>query len=184
MKRTVTLMLALASMLAPIACSDAGTAPLDEGSTVLLDVVPAHGSVDVSVGTSVVVTFDHALGFGMQEYAALHEGALTGAIVSGVWALSEERTVLTFTPATPLKAATTYVIHLGAGMTDEDGRHVSVGQHGVGMGGQWATQSMMTGGTGMGMGSGMGQNGQMMGQGWAHPTNGSYGMTFSFTTAG
>ena len=53
-------------------------------------------------------------------------------------------------------------------------------RHGAGMGGQWATESMMTGGTQHG--GGMGPGGGMMGQGWQHPSNGSYGMLFSFTT--
>jgi hypothetical protein len=51
--------------------------------------------------------------------------------------------------------------------------------HGDMMGGQWATQSMMTGGMGMGSGS----MGSHMGTGWQHPDNGSYGMVFTFTTA-
>lgn len=165
------------------ACSDDVTGP-DTDVAALLSMEPAPGSVDISVGASVDITFDHAIGFGMQEYAALHEGALTGPEVEGAWTLSEDRMVLTFTPDQQLQAATTYVVHLGAGMTDEHGNHVSLEQHGLGMGGEWATESMTTGGMGSGMGSGMGQNDQMMGDGWAHPTNGSFGMIFSFTTAG
>ena len=144
------------------ACSDQVTAPEVEAA-VLLDVHPTPGSVDVSVGTVVTITFDHAIAEGMDDYAALHEGSLTGPIVEGEWALSADLTILTFTPAEQLMAATTYVVHLGAGMMDQQGNHVSLEQHGLGMGGQWASESMMTGGMGGGMGTGgMGQNGQMM----------------------
>ena len=72
------------------------------------------------------------------------------------WSLrswSGDRTRLTFTPSQPLKSQTQYVIHVGGGMQD---------QHGHGMGG----------GHGGGMGAGC-----------VHPTNGSYGMVFYFTTA-
>jgi hypothetical protein len=166
------------------ACSDQVTAPEVEVAA-LLDVRPAPGSVDVSVGTTVTITFDHAIAEGMDAYAALHEGTLTGPIVDGTWDLSADLTVLTFTPAEQLKAATTYVVHLGGGMMDAQGNHVGLEEHGLGMGGQWASETMMNGGMGSGMGhGGMGQNSQMMGEGWAHPTNGSYGMIFSFTTAG
>jgi len=117
------------------------------------------------------------IGVGMEAYAELHEGSVTGPVVEGAWTLSEDRMVLTFAPTQALKPSTTYVIHLGGGMMDELGNHVNLGQHGLGMGGQWATQTMMTGGMGMG------GNGHMTGTGWAHPTNGSFGMIFSFTTA-
>ena len=184
MKRTEKLAIVALVSMAAGACSGEVTAPEDDTAE-LLSMVPAPGAVDVSVGASVDITFDHAIGFGMEEFAALHEGSLTGPLVDGMWSLSEDRTVLTFTPDQQLKVATTYVVHLGAGMTDENGEHVGLEQHGLGMGGEWATESMMTGGgMGSGMGSGMGDNSQMMGDGWAHPTNGSFGMVFSFTTAG
>ena len=51
---------------------------------------------------------------------------------------------------------------------------VGFDRDGSGMGGQWATASMM--------GNGMGMAGSMMGTGWRH-SNGTYGMVFSFTTA-
>lgn len=167
--------------LGVVACAVDPTAP-EEGAAVLLTMEPPAGSTDVSVGSSVTITFDHAIAAGMEEYAALHEGTLTGPEVDGTWVRSENGMTLTFTPAAPLKAATTYVIHIGGGMMDDQGNHVNLEQHGLGMGGQWATQSMMSGGMGSGMG--MGQNGQMMGDSWAHPSNGSFGMVFSFTTAG
>ena len=177
-RRYGALVVGLSAALAG-ACSDDPVSPnLDDGPA-LLSVEPSGGSTGVEVGATVVVTFDHAIADGMEEYAALHEGSVTGALVAGVWSLSADRTTLTFTPAAPLKPATTYVIHIGGGMTDDHGNHVNLQQHGTGMGGEWATGSMMTGGMGMNqIGS------TMMGAGWAHPTNGSYGMLFSFITAG
>lgn len=165
-------------LFAATACSDDGTVPADDEPTILLSVQPAGGSVDVDVGTTVVVRFDHAIAEGMEDWAALHEGSVTGPEVTGTWTRSSDGTALTFTPDAPLKPATTYAIHLGGGMMDADGHLVDLGTHGGAMGGQWATQSMMTGGM---MG---GQTGTHMGVGWQHPTNGTYGMVFVFTTAG
>jgi hypothetical protein len=166
-------------------CGADATAPEVESGAALVSVVPAHGAVDVSVGTTVVMTFDHPLASGMEQYAALHEGGLEGPLVDGLWVLSSAGTVLTFTPAGELKAATTYTIHLGAGMMDARGHLVDLEQHGLGMGGAWATRSMMTGGGMMGGGTmGGGVMGSMMGEGWAHPTNDTFGMLFTFITDG
>ena len=175
--RIAGLVLAGAVLFTSVACADGGIGPEDD-ATALLGIAPLNGSADISVGTSVVATFDHPVGVGMEAFAALHEGALTGTEVEGVWTLSSDRTALAFQPDRALKPATTYVLHLGGGMTDDHGNHVNLGQHGLGMGGEWATASMMTGGMGMGAG-----NGHMLGSGWTHPSNGSYGMIFSFTTA-
>lgn len=141
--------------------------------------MPAGGATNVVVGDSVVVHFDHAVGPGMEAFAALHEGSVAGPLVPGTWGLSQDRTTMTFVPTSPLKPSTTYVIHLGGAMRDANGNVVDLQMHGAGMGGQWATQSMMSGmGTGMG-----GHTGTHMDAGWRHPTNGSYGMVFVFTTA-
>lgn len=164
------------------ACSETTTNPQVTEPPALLSVQPEGGAMDVSVGSDVVVTFDHALARGMEEYAALHEGTVTGPEVSGTWTLSEDGTVLTFVPSASLKPATTYVIHIGGGMTDANGDHVDLDMHGISMGGQWATQSMMTDGMG-GMGGMGGQTSDHMGAGWQHPSNGTYGMVFLFTTA-
>jgi hypothetical protein len=177
-RRHVGVFLAGVLMLGSIGCADDLVSPLDDAA-ILLSVVPNGGSVDVPAGTSVVVTFNHAMGLGMEAYGALHEGSLTGPEVEGSWTMSPNRMVIIFEPTKALKAATTYVIHLGGGMTDDHGNLVGLSQHGPGMGGVWTTGSMMTGGMGVGQG-----NARMMGEGWAHPTNGSYGMIFSFTTAG
>lgn len=162
-------------------CAESATEPASVEPAVLLSVVPAGGSVNVDVGTTVAVAFDHAIADGMEEYAALLEGSVTGPEVAGTWSMAQDHMALMFAPTSALKPATTYVIHIGGGMMDEDGDTVNLGMHGVGMGGEWATQSMMTAGMGMGMG---GQTGWHMGTGWADPDNGTYGMTFTFTTAG
>ncbi|MDA0312415.1 MAG: hypothetical protein O2992_09910 [Gemmatimonadetes bacterium] len=81
---------------------------------------------------------------------------------------------MSFDPAGAFESGMAYLIHIGAGMTDQQGMHVDLTQHGPGMGGEWATAGMMSGGMG---------TASMMGAGWGHPSNGSYGMIFSFTTA-
>lgn len=158
------------------ACSDVA-APASDEVAVLLSVLPQGGAASVSAETPVVLTFSHALGPGMEAFAALHVGEIGGPEVDGVWSLSEDRTALSFLPAQSLAPATEYVVHVGGGMTDELGRHMSLGVHGPSMGGAWVTGSMMTGGMGFG------SNGGMMGPGWAHPNDGTYGMSFRFTTS-
>ena len=164
------------------ACSE-GLGPETTEAAALLSVQPAPGTVGVEVGTTVTVVFDHAMAPGMDAYMALHEGDVSGPEVPGTWMMSGDHMTMTFTPAEPLKAATVYVIHVGGGMMDGDGHVVNLERHGLEMGGHWATGSMMTGGMGSGM-TGGGLDGHHMGDGWGHPTNGSYGMVFSFTTAG
>jgi hypothetical protein len=168
-------------------CEDNGTAPV-EGETALLSVVPKGGAMGVDPNGPVVIEFSHAMMQGMEEFADVHEGEAEGPLVEGSWSWNDDFTQLTFTPAAPLKSQTQYVIHIGGGMTDQNGRHINYGTHGTGMGGQWMTQQMHQGGQHGyggghqgGMGGGMGGTG--MGEGWTHPTNGSYGMIFVFTTA-
>lgn len=172
-----------AVLLAPVllaACSGGSAPTAVAAPTELLSVAPTGGSTDVSVDTVVTVTFDHAMNPAMSQYADLHEGDLSGPVVEGTWSWSQDTTVLTFTPSAPLKAATTYTIHLGGGMMDADGEPVDMDEYGPGCGGQTATAGMMGAGGGM-MGSG-GQ-GSHMGQGW-QSADGDYGMIFTFTTAG
>ncbi len=173
MRRPVQILLACALPLLGGCASPA--APGSPQATALAAVVPAGGAVGVDPAGSVTVTFTHALMAGMERYAALHEGDVTGPVVAGTWALSADRSKLTFTPASPLKAKTTYTIHLGGGMMDAGGRPVDM-DPGRMMGGQYAGGSMMGGGGMMGGGSGM------MGPGW-QGANGMYGMIFSVTTA-
>lgn len=145
------------------------------GETTVLSVVPAGGAANVDPSQPVVVEFSHAIGMGMEQYAALHEGDVTGAVVQGTWSWSSDRLRLTFTPAAPLQPGTQYTIHLGGGMRDATGALLNydhcAGQHG----GRWLGRSMMGG-------SMMGGRSSMMGSGWRH-ANGTYGMVFVFTTA-
>lgn len=177
------LLLVVPAMLGIAACSD-DTGPAGPGGaeTLLLSVEPRGGAVGVDPGAPITVTFDHPMHPAMSEYAALHEGDVTGPEVEGTWGWSEGGATLTFTPAAPLAPATAYTIHLGGGMHDANGHPVDLGAHGAHMGGDWATSGMMGGGM-MGGGTGGVPGSDHMGQGWRHPSNGSYGMVFSFTTA-
>ena len=170
------IVLALAAVLLVGACSDV-TAPAPGPEAALLGVLPEGGATSVSVETQVVLTFSHPLGPGMEAFAVLHVGDVNGPEVGGAWSLSEDRTVLGFSPLQSLAPTTEYTVHIGGGMTDDQGRHMDLGMHGPTMGGAWVTGSMIMGGMGFGT------NGGMMGPGWAHPNGGTYGMTFSFTTS-
>jgi hypothetical protein len=156
------------ALLGVAGCHESPTATLE--GAVLESVAPAGGATQVEVGTTVVVRFSHAMGAGMEAHAALHEGDVTGPVVPGLWSWSEDRTVLTFVPAAPLRPQTRYTIHLGGGMQDAGGRRVDMTHHGPHLGGRWMSGTMMGGGH------------AHMGAGWRHQ-NGSYGMTFTFTTA-
>jgi hypothetical protein len=139
----------------------------------VVSIVPSGGATGVDPNAPIVVIFSHPMQPGMEQYAALHEGDVTGAVVVGTWAWSDDRTTLTFTSAQPLKLQTQYTLHLGGGMRAADGGFVDYGPCAAQYGGQWATQGMMGGGM---------MGGDMMGSGWRHP-NGTYGMVFTFTTA-
>jgi len=157
--------------LGVVACSTNPTAPASR--TVVASVVPAGGSVAVPIGSPVMVTFSNPMRMGMEMYAVLHEGSVTGPVVAGTWMWSGDRTQLIFTPSTALKAGTAYTVHLGGGMVDSSGAPVDFQSCVNQFGGQWATPGMM--------GGGMMGDSTMMGQGWKG-SNGMYGMTFNFTT--
>jgi len=69
----------------------------------------------------------------------------------------------------------TYTIHVGGGMSDASGMPIGMDNMMGAMGGMWLQSGMMGG---MHAGAPMGS----MGSGWTG-TNGSYGMTFTFTTS-
>lgn len=161
-----------ATLLALGGCSGDPSAPALTAR--VISVVPSGSATGVDPNSPIVVTFSHPMLSGMEQYAALHEGDVTGPAAAGTWAWSDDRTTLTFTPAQPLKSQTQYTLHLGGGMRATDGGFVDYGPCAGAYNGQWATQEMM-GGDMMG-------GGNMMGSGWRHP-NGTYGMVFTFTTA-
>jgi hypothetical protein len=175
---TTRLTLVAGALALAVGCTDSPTDTTE--TTTLLSVAPADGAIGIAVDTNVTITFSHAMSMGMEVYAALHEGdGVAGPLVEGTWHWSTDRTVLTFEPATPLMAHTTYTIHLGGGMTDGEGHVIDLERHQQHHGGQWVTQHMMDQRTMGGMHGGMMND--MTGPGWQHE-NGSYGMTFTFTT--
>jgi hypothetical protein len=136
--------------------------------TELLGVSPRGGATGVSVGANLSISFSHGMLQGMEQYVDLHEGELNGSRVQIHCGWSSDRTTLVCTPESPLKARTRYTLHIGGGMMDADDHPVDIALMGPRMGGQWAM--------------GASHHGSMMGTGW-HGPNGSYGMSFSFTTS-
>ena len=154
------------------ACTDATHmgGPGMSGAVALQSIAPANGAIGVSPTTPTTMRFSGAMGGGMESYVLLHEGTLTGPVVAGRWSWSGDRRTLTFTPDAPLRARTTYLIHMGGGMRAADGALMDYGSC-AGLGGRSVSAGMMAGG-----GSGM------MGSGW-QGTDGGYGMIFTFITA-
>jgi hypothetical protein len=167
---------AVAVMAVALGAACAGDPAAPAPTTSIVSIVPAGGATRVDPAAAIVITFSHPMQEGMEQYAALHEGSLTGPIVPGTWSWSVDRAALTFTPDAPLGSGTTYALHLGGGMRDAMGGPLDYQQCLDGHGGQWATGAMM------GMGGGMMGDWSMMGPGWRH-ANGSYGIVFTFTTA-
>ncbi len=171
MVRQVLRLMLPVTALALVACTHNPAAP--DFTARVVSVVPGGGTTGVDPSAPIVITFDHPMRAGMEQYAALHEGDVRGSVVPGTWAWSGDRTVLTFAPAQPLKPLTQYTVHLGGGMRAADGGYVDYSSCIGPDGGQWATQEMMGGNM---------MSGGMMGGGWRDP-NGTYGMVFPFTTA-
>lgn len=162
--------------LGTTACDDGTTSV--EPETALLSVTPEGGAQNVGVSsTTIEVTFNHAMHDHATDYMAVHEGDVTGPEVMGSWMMEENATVMRFVLDAGLKEGTRYSVHIGGGLEDAEGHGVDLEAHGMSMGGMWAAESMMTGGM-------MGGQHPHMGTGWRHPENGTYGMVFSFTTAG
>ncbi len=172
----------LAVAVAVIGCSSV-TAPGNTPSgTAALDVTavtPPNASVGVATNTPVVVKFSRPMMVGMEALVVLHEGAVTGPAVAGTAMWSSDRLTLTFTPAMPLKPATTYVLHMAPGLVDAVGDTVNAASC-ARLGGTSVSSSMMGAGTGM-MSSGSWGPG-MMGTGWQSAT-GTFGMIFTFKTS-
>lgn len=178
MRRSTSILAALVAtaVVATVACDDEGarrgTNPGDGpmgpggGGAVLTSVAPIGANVDI--GASVEIGFSHAMHEESAEWAAVHVGGPTGPVVDGTWRWADDHAHLAFHPASPWMPGVEYAIHLGGGMHDVLGHPLDFKSHGFGMGGVWASSSMMGGGP-------------MMGPGWRH-ANGSWGMVFRFTT--
>ncbi len=186
-ERRAFLALALIGVGASVSgCSKSPSSPDATGATVLRSVAPQAGATNVSLGTSVEVKFNHPLMAGMEQYVDVHKDDVAGPEVDGDCIMSSDSTMLTFMFADSLEPNTTYVIHVGGGMMDDDGQDVDLGQYGMGMGGAWVTAGMMGDSTGMGPGM-MGGDSLPeghMGSGWEDTQNGTWGMQFVFTTGG
>jgi hypothetical protein len=165
----------LASLMVVVACSGDGTGPSAPITTELVSVTPAGGSTGVSTAGPMVMTFSRPMMPGMEQYLDLHQGDVSGPLVVINCTWSADRLTVTCVPALPLQPSAPHTLHAGGGMTDTDGHPVDMSQHAALTGGQWLMPGMM-GGTH----AGAPMSG--MGAGWT-ATNGSYGMTFTFTTS-
>jgi len=161
--------LATLGVVLSAACSDS-TAP---ATVTLAAVAPAPAATAVAPSTTVTLTFSHPMMPGMAQYMDLHQGGIAGPTVPMGCSWSPDGLTLTCTPTNPLMTGTQYTIHVGAGMTDDQGHRMNMDDWTT-MGGQWATSGMM-GGTHAGQPIGM------MGAGWKDSA-GHYGMMFGFTT--
>jgi len=160
--------------LSAAACSSTA-APTGADAPALLAVVPAEGATAVDPAAPIVLTFTHPMGFGMEQFIDLHVGDVNGPTVPMTATWSTDRTTLTIHPSQPLAHATTYVVHLGGDLMDEDGHELDYGSC-QRLGGQKLQANQM------GQGSQHGSMGSGMGSGWRN-ADGSYGMIFTFTTA-
>lgn len=170
-RRTAEQILVAAALLATLAGCHVGSdmnGPEHGGAVSLQSISPANGMNGVAITMPMTMRFSGAMGMNMERYVALHEGTLSGAVVPGRWTWSADRRTLTFTPDTPLRARTNYIIHMGGGLQGGNGMPVDYASCAA-LGGRGATGAMMGGATGM------------MGDGWKG-ADGGYGMIFSFTT--
>lgn len=181
MSRNLLAIIVIASSLALGACSSSSSSPTSTDATApaALGVLPAASATGVSATAPIVVTFNVSMMSGMETLVVLHEGSVTGTQVMGVSTWSADRTALTITPATALKAKTTYVVHLSPSLKGTNGTMIDLAQC-TKIGGQSISGSMMGAGAGGMMGGTWGPG--MMGAGW-QATDGTFGMQFTFTTA-
>lgn len=164
--RTASWKIAVAVVLIS-ACSGDPTAAVSSESPAFREVVPANGVTGVDPTRPITITFTHPMMQGMESLVVLHEGSVTGPVVSATSSWSVDQRSLTVTPAAPLKAGMLYVLHLAPDLRDASGTLLDHAQC-AGLGGQNVTGGMMMGGG-------------MMGSGW-QSVNSSYGMIFTFTT--
>jgi len=161
--------MALLALPLAAACSDT-TGP---DAATLTGLSPAPASTGVATTTPLTFTFSRPMLAGMEQYLDLHQGGVGGPIVPMACSWDTGHTTLTCIPAMPLSPATQYTVHMGGGMSDANGRKMTM-ENWTTMGGQWATGGMM-GGTHAGQPVGM------MAPDWRHGP-GDYGMLFVFST--
>lgn len=169
----------VASLAVIAACGSDGTGPSSlpppvAATTELLSVMPSGGSTGVSTTGNLVMTFDHPMMVGAEQYLDLHRGDASGPLepIGCTW--SSDRLSVACQPAQRLQHNAQYTFHAGGGMMDAHDHPIDIGVHGAQMGGQWLMPGMMGG-----MHAAMPMGG--MGAGWK-AANGSYGMVFTFTT--
>lgn len=178
-RRLLTVLPVAALFFAACARSDTAVGPADTAITApsLVSIQPASATTGVAPNAPVVLRFSHAMMNGMEMLVVLHEGSVTGAVVTATATWSADRTTLTLVPQAALRIGTKYVVHLSPSLKDTAGRTIDL-RPGSMMGGQSVSGSMM-GSTSM-------MNGQwgpgMMGTGW-QAADGTLGMIFTFTTA-
>jgi hypothetical protein len=163
--------LVIAATVVGLGCGDDPTAAGEP--TVVTAVSPPGGAVDVDPAGAITITFSRPMQMGMEMYAALHEGPVTGPEIEGTWSWMDGGQRLQFVPSAPLASATMHTVHLGGGMMDANGDPVGLDSCVTRHGGQWATAGMM--------GGGMMAGGDMMGTGW-QGADSTYGMLYTFTT--
>ena len=95
--------------------------------------------MDVDPAGAITITFSWPMQIGMEMYAALHQGPVTGPEIEGTWSWMDGGQRLQFVPTTPLAAATMHTVHLGGGMLDANGDRVGLDSCVTRHGGQWAT---------------------------------------------
>jgi len=173
MRRTFSRWSGLGTLMVFAACT--GT-PTQVGSTALLTVVPTAGAINVGINATIEVRFDKPVSAGAMEPIALQIGDCPGPVVEGLWARTADGLGLRFAPLHPLDPWTQYTIHVGGGVTGEEGAIVDLELHGPVLGGIWVTREMVMGMTGMGMSQ------THSGQEWLYAPNGMYGLAFVFTT--
>ena len=179
MRTTRIMGAAIATIAGFAACSNLTDSSAAESaqSLVILHLAPANAATAVDPSRPIVITFSHPLMQGMEAYVVLHEASVSGPLVPGIVSWSADRTVLTFTPAAPLKARTTYVLHLAPALRGRNGERLNRTAC-ERLGGRTVTPGMLGSGPRGGMMNGYWEPGA----GW-RAADGTLGMIFTFTTA-
>ena len=172
--RTIPAAALLMSLVVAAACGSDGTGPSAAATTELVSVTPPGGATGVPTAGPMVMTFSHPMMPGMEQYLDLHQGDVSGPLIAITCTWSADRLTVTCVPVQPLHPNAPYTFHAGGGMMDADDHPADMGRHQTQTGGQWLMPGMMGG-----MHAGAPMSG--MGAGWK-AGNGSYGMTFTFTT--